>query len=92
LKPRTASKAPLAPVEFPAHVATPVTLIHKGQPNQAAAVIAWPTGGGTENGGITESRKLEVLAAVFRDRLLDQLRSQAGVSYSPQVASQWPQG
>ena len=92
LKPRLASKAPLAPVVFPAHVETPVTLTHKGQPNQAAAVIAWPTGGGTDNGGITESRKLEVLAAVFRDRLLDQLRSQAGVSYSPQVASQWPLG
>jgi len=92
LKPRVASMAPAVPVEFPAHVTTPVTLTHTGQPNQAAAVIAWPTGGGTANGGITESRKLEVLAAIFRDRLLDQLRSQAGVSYSPQVASQWPLG
>jgi zinc protease len=92
LKPRVASTAPLAPVAFPAHVDKPVTLTHKGQPNQAAAVVAWPTGGGTADGGITESRKLEVLAAVFRDRLLDQLRSQAGASYSPQVASQWPLG
>jgi zinc protease len=33
-----------------------------------------------------------VLAAIFRDRLIDQLRSQAGVSYSPNVASQWPLG
>jgi hypothetical protein len=53
-------------------------------------VIAWPTGGGSA--GITESRKLDVLAAMFRDRLIDQLRSQAGVSYSPNVASQWPLG
>ncbi|RYD46790.1 MAG: insulinase family protein, partial [Sphingomonadales bacterium] len=51
---------------------------------------AWPTGGGSA--GITESRKLEVLAAIFRDRLMDQLRSQAGISYSPSVASQWPVG
>jgi zinc protease len=90
LKPRPASAAAATPVRFPAHVATPVTLTHKGQDNQAAAVIAWPTGGGSA--GIAESRRLEVLAAIFRDRLIDQLRSQAGVSYSPQVASQWPLG
>ncbi len=58
--------------------------------DQGAAVIAWLTGGGSA--GITESRKLEVLAAIFRDRLIDQLRSQAGISYSPSVASQWPVG
>jgi zinc protease len=50
-------------------------------PNQAAAVIAWPTGGGSA--GITESRKLDVLAAIFRDRLIDQLRSQAGSAIRP---------
>jgi zinc protease len=63
---------------------------HTGQPNQAAAVIAWPTGGGSA--GLTESRKLELLAAVFRDRLLDKLRSEAGVSYTPNVANDWPVG
>jgi zinc protease len=65
-----------AAVKFPAHVDKPVVRTHTGTPNQAAAVIAWPTGGGSA--GITESRKLEILAAVFRDRLIDQLRSQAG--------------
>ncbi len=90
LKPRAASSAPVPPVTFPAHVTKPVRLTHTGQPNQAAAVIAWPTGGGSA--GIGESRRLEILAAVFRDRLIDQLRSQAGISYSPQVASQWPLG
>jgi zinc protease len=59
-------------------------------PAHVEAVIAWPTGAGSA--GITESRKLDVLAAIFRDRLIDQLRSQAGVSYSPNVASQWPLG
>lgn len=92
LKPRAASAAPAATAKFPAHVATPVVRYHTGQPDQAAAVIAWPTGGGTANGGITESRKLDVVAAIFRDRLLDQLRSQAGVSYSPNVGSDWPVG
>jgi zinc protease len=90
LKPRPASKAAVPPITFPAHVATPVVRTHTGKAEQAAAVIAWPTGAGSA--GITESRKLEVLAAIFRDRLIDQLRSQAGVSYSPNVASQWPLG
>ena len=90
LKPRPASTAAAPPVKFPAHVAKPVVRTHTGKKDQAAAVIAWPTGGGSA--GITESRKLEVLAAIFRDRLIDQLRSQAGISYSPAVISQWPVG
>lgn len=92
LKPRAAGAIVGAPAKFPAHVATPVVRTHTGSPDQAAAVIAWPTGGGTANGGLTESRKLEILAAIFRDRLIDQLRSQAGISYSPMVMSDWPVG
>lgn len=83
-----ASAAP--PVRFPAHVASPVVLTHAGPENQAAAVIAWPTGGGLTD--IAESQRLEVLAAIFSDRLFDRLRSQAGASYSPNVASSWPTG
>lgn len=90
LKPRPASKAAAPAITFPAHVDKPVVREHTGKADQAAAVIAWPTGAGSA--GITESRKLDVLAAIFRDRLIDQLRSQAGVSYSPNVASQWPLG
>ncbi|MDF7773786.1 insulinase family protein [Sphingomonas sp. AOB5] len=90
LKPRTASTVLTPPAKFPAHVAKPVVRTHTGQDDQAAAVIAWPTGGGSAD--IRESRRLEILAAVFRDRLMDQLRSQAGVSYSPSVMSDWPIG
>ncbi|MCW3847996.1 insulinase family protein [Sphingomonas sp. LB-2] len=92
LKPRTLGAIVGAPARFPAHVATPVVRYHTGQPDQAAAVIAWPTGGGTANNGITESRRLEILAAIFRDRLIDKLRSEAGLSYSPMVLSDWPLG
>ncbi len=90
LPPRKAAAGPPPPVRFPAHVAQPVVRTHSGQPNQAAAAIAWPTGAGSA--GLAESRKLEVLSAVFRDRLLDRLRSQAGVSYSPNVDNGWPVG
>ncbi|MBR0552614.1 M16 family metallopeptidase [Stakelama marina] len=91
LKPRAANdNLDPAPVRFPDHDATPVVRYHGGKDDQAAAVIAWPTGGGVEQ--ISQSRKLELLAAIFRDRLLDQLRSEAGASYTPQVVNEWPVG
>jgi len=90
LKPRKPGPVSNAPVGFPAHVATPVIRTHEGADTQAAAVIAWPTGGGSA--GHAESRRLEILASIFADRLFDRLRSQAGASYSPSVQSQWPTG
>ena len=90
LKPRTAATTPPPPIAFPAHVDTPVIRTHDGPTNQAVAVIAWPTGGGIE--GITDSRRLDLLAQVFTDRLFDRLRSEAGASYSPSVSSSWPVG
>ena len=66
----------------------PVTATHTGPADQAAAVLAWPTGAGLAK--LDDSYGLEVLAAVFGDRLLDRLRSEEGESYSPQVISQWP--
>jgi zinc protease len=90
LAPRSPFATPPAPIRFPAHVTTPVLRTHDGQDNQAAAVIAWPTGGGV--GGIKESRRLDVLAQVFSDRLFERLRQAAGASYSPNVSSSWPVG
>jgi len=77
-------------VRFPTHSPTPMVLRHNGQPDQAAAMIAWQAGGGSDN--IAEGRKLEILAAVMRDRILDRIRSAEGASYSPTVISQWPVG
>lgn len=90
LKPRAAAVPATPVVRFPAHVEQPVTRTHKGDDNQAAAVIAWPTGGGSADHA--EARALDVLAAVFADRLFDRLRSVAGASYSPSATSQWPVG
>lgn len=90
LKPRAAPATPAPAIKFPVHNATPVVRTHSGQENQAVALIAWPTGGGVE--GIPESRKLDVLAQVFSDRLYDRLRTEAGASYSPSVGSTWPDG
>ncbi|HTG38883.1 M16 family metallopeptidase, partial [Sphingomonas sp.] len=90
MKPRPAAALSGPAPGFPAHNDKPVVRTHEGQPNQAAAVIVWPTAGGSD--AISESRRLEVLAAVFRDRLFDRLRSQAGVSYTPNVINDWPVG
>ena len=73
--------------DFPAPGETTV-LTHRGDANQAAAVIAWPTGGGIED--IRTSRQLEVLARLFSNRLLDSLREKAGASYAPYVTNEWP--
>jgi zinc protease len=74
----------LPPVAAPA----PIVLRHSGDPGQAAAVISWPTGGGTAS--LRESRQLDVLSQVFANRLMAQLREKAGASYAPQVSSDWP--
>ena len=66
----------------------PVLLHHRGQNNQAAGIIGWPTGGGTAQ--IRESRQLEILTQLFQNRLIDRLREKLGEAYSPQVVNSWP--
>ncbi|MFN4136301.1 MAG: M16 family metallopeptidase [Novosphingobium sp.] len=73
---------------LPAHNERPMVLTHRGDPSQAAAVVAWPTGGG--QAGVRESRQLEILAQIFNNRLFDAMREKVGASYAPQVGSSWP--
>ncbi len=86
-KPLPANAAP-AVGRFPAPNAQPVILTHRGDSNQAAAVIAWGTGGGMA--GISESRQLEILSQLFTNRLMDAMRERLGASYAPQVVNNWP--
>ncbi|MEM1194586.1 MAG: insulinase family protein [Pseudomonadota bacterium] len=73
---------------FPAAQPLPRVLEHRGDANQAAAVVAWKSGGGIAS--IRESRQIEILTQLFNNRLLEALREEAGASYSPQVFSKWP--
>jgi zinc protease len=73
---------------FPAANGRPFVLTHRGQADQAAAAIAWPTGGGSM--ALPQGRKLELLAELFSNRLMEALRERAGASYSPFVRSSWP--
>jgi len=66
----------------------PLVEYHQGDADQAAAIVAWPTGGGAQ--GITESRQLQILADLFSNRMIDAMREKAGASYAPNVGSTWP--
>ncbi|WP_353228132.1 insulinase family protein [Novosphingobium sp.] len=88
LPPRTALPGGMLAPHLPAHNAVPLELTHRGDPDAAAAVVAWPTGGGRAS--LRESRQLELLAQVFQNRLFDVMREHIGASYAPQVSSAWP--
>lgn len=90
IPPRRATVQAVPPVTFPKATGKPVMLTHEGPANQAVAVVAWPTGGGIDR--IADSRRLDLIAQIFSDRLFDRLRSEAGASYSPSVQSDWPVG
>lgn len=90
LKPRSAAAVSqkASQVIFPAANAKPLRFTHKGPKDQLAAVIGWPTGAGLAQ--ISEARQLEVLAALFRDRLFEKFRSEQAASYSPDATATWP--
>lgn len=73
---------------FAAPTDKPIVVTHRGDANQAAAVVAWKSGGGVAS--LRESRQLEILTQLFNNRLLEALRERAGASYSPQAFSNWP--
>lgn len=79
------SAADVTPTAVPAQ---PIVVRHSGGATQAAAVLGYRTGGGLDS--IRTSRQLDILSAIFNDRLYERLRDQAGASYSQVVASNWP--
>ena len=86
------SSAPIAAASASSQSLAPhagrVVLSHRGPDDQAAAALAWPTAGGITD--VYESRKLDILAAIFNNRLFERLRERDGASYSPNVSSDWP--
>jgi zinc protease len=87
-------RAPIPPAALAREVKVapagePTVLYHRGDANQAAAAVAWPSGAGVA--GLPESRQLQILTDLFNNRLLDEMRERTGASYSPQVSSDWPE-
>ena len=88
LKPRPAAPSPPYAPAFPAPISQPIVLTHRGDPNTASAMVAWPTGAG--RAGVRVSRQLEILSQLFNNRLFDRMREKLGASYAPNVNSNWP--
>lgn len=88
LAPREETSADIDLSKEPAPTSAPIVLTHRGDADQAAAVIGWPTGAGRER--IRVSRQLEILAQIFNNRLFDAMRERLGASYAPNVGSRWP--
>jgi len=75
-------------IGFPKHNKQPLILHHRGDKDQAAAVMAWPTGTGLAD--VKQARQMEILAQIISDRLFEKLRAVDGAAYSPNASSDWP--
>lgn len=79
---RTAGRAASSGDEhFPKANASPVKIYHRGATNQAVAAIAWPTNGFFPD--MQAPRTLRVLSEIFSQRLIDELRTREGITYTP---------
>ena len=70
---------------FPDPTLQPVVLYHHGAANQAVAAIAFPTQGFMPD--MKMQRTLRVTAEIFSQRLLDELRTREGITYTPGASS-----
>ena len=77
--PAAAQKA----VGFPAGAAQPLRLAHKGRSDQSIGYIAWPTSDLWSNP--QQALDNDILGEVMGLRLIDELRENQGVTYSPSV-------
>ena len=84
LKPRGPAMSPAAEARkrfFPAPVAAPVILTHKGRADQALGFIAWPTA--DFHSDPDRARALGLLSQVLQLRLTEEVREKQGAAYSP---------
>jgi zinc protease len=72
------------PPRPPAPNPEPVRFTHRGDPNQAYALIGWTTLGGRDR--TRERRALSLAGNILQARLFDRLREDEGATYSPNAA------
>ncbi|HEY0027116.1 MAG TPA: insulinase family protein [Allosphingosinicella sp.] len=84
---RAEVKAPAASLKVlpPAPMAKPVTFSHRGDPNQAYALLGWSTFGGVER--MRERRALQLAGNMVQVRLFEKLRDVEGATYSPSAGA-----
>jgi zinc protease len=72
-------------VRFPAPTPTPVVRTHGGRADQAIGFVAWPTSDFLSD--TQRARTLRLLGDLMRERLLDKIRKDEGLTYSPSASS-----
>jgi zinc protease len=77
--------APSGVTGFPAAVADPMVLTHKGREDQAIAFLAWRTDDFYSD--VQRARNAAVMADIIELRLIDELREAQGATYSPSVSA-----
>jgi zinc protease len=79
--PEARAPAGATEVRFPAPTAQPVTRTHTGRADQAVAYIAWPAADLLSDP--QRARRINMASEVLQLRLVDQLRTAEGATYSP---------
>ncbi|MDB5702990.1 MAG: peptidase domain protein [Sphingomonas bacterium] len=90
LPPRPAASQPAPGADqrrFPAATAVPLRFVHKGLAEQGFGYIAWPaTDTMRDLGG---ARRIELLTAVLKLRVYDEIRERLALAYSPGVSASY---
>jgi len=92
LAPRPALVPPTGPGpfrRFPAALPGPQTAYHEGPADKAAAVLIWPLYVASYERR-KEEYSLNLLAAIYQTRIIQQVRGTLGKTYSPQVLNPMP--
>jgi zinc protease len=76
--------APVPPDLRMPDLADPQRFTHNGPAGQAIAAVYWPTTGRTD---APTAIGLDLVAAILGDRLLDEVRTREGATYSPETFS-----
>jgi zinc protease len=84
---RAEAKAPAASLKVrpPAPMTEPVKFDHRGDPNQAYAMLGWSTFGGVDR--MRERRALQLAGNMVQVRLFEKLRDVEGATYSPSAGA-----
>lgn len=82
---RPAPQGPLTSVDVHFPAPDSVTLHHTGRADQAVAIVAWPlTDFYTD---MQDARATKLAVAVLENRLIDEIRSKQGATYSPNATA-----
>lgn len=90
MPPRPAAPAPVPGADqrrFPAPTPAPLRFMHKGLAEQGLGVIVWPGPDAVSDRG--EARRVAMLTAVLRLRVLDEIREKQALAYSPVTSSNY---